>query len=141
MVVRWAGGIVEAKMQSPLRPAPSKLFSPSEGEPRPPTLKRPEYHTKPPMERLETISQQALQAVKDFTVIREGVGKIQWEGETDVSGIDLDKIVDIQKKSIRVYDDASGVSRRAHSSSSDAEQVLICDFLLAVQASRGREAQ
>ena len=41
---------------------------------------------------------------QDFTIGRRGYGKIQWLGETDIRGLDLDSIVTIDQKEVNVYD-------------------------------------
>ncbi|CAN0474257.1 unnamed protein product, partial [Phaeothamnion confervicola] len=68
-----------------------------------PTLTNPEYETVPPIKELQQMTSAQLQRVRDFTVRRRGVGEIVWEGETDVTGLDLDRIVDIDDRSILVY--------------------------------------
>ena len=45
-----------------------------------------------------------LMAVEDFTIYNEH-GKIQFEGATDLTEVDLEKIVTIEKGSAEVYDD------------------------------------
>ena len=41
---------------------------------------------------------------QNFTIGRDGYGKIQWLGETDIRGLDLDAIVTIDQKEVNVYD-------------------------------------
>jgi len=57
----------------------------------------------PRLEILAKFSEEDLKRVKDFTVIREGCGSIQFEGETDVRGLNIDKIIQIQSLAVVVY--------------------------------------
>jgi hypothetical protein len=44
------------------------------------------------------MTDQELASVTNFKVIRDGFGEIQWEGRTDVRGLNLDELVFIEKK-------------------------------------------
>lgn len=68
-----------------------------------PILTRADYRTVPPISELHAMSIDQLQAVRDFQVISEANGEILWPGETDLTDIDIDKIVDIGYKSATVY--------------------------------------
>jgi nuclear pore complex protein Nup98-Nup96 len=72
---------------------------------RPPVLSNPGYRTEPPLELLKTWGPEQLRRVKGFKVIRDGFGEIAWEGEVDVTDVDLDQAVSIEKKEVRVYGD------------------------------------
>jgi nuclear pore complex protein Nup98-Nup96 len=50
------------------------------------------------------MSSHDLSRVANFAVYRPNIGKIEWEGETDVRGLDLDAIVDIEKRGVEVYE-------------------------------------
>ena len=55
---------------------------------------------------------QQLKAISDFTIIRAGVGSIQWPAYTDVTDIDLDSLVTIDQDDkgrpfVQVYEDDS----------------------------------
>jgi nuclear pore complex protein Nup98-Nup96 len=50
------------------------------------------------------MSSKELTHVKNFSVYRPNIGKIEWDGETDVRGLDLDLIVNIEKRGVEVYD-------------------------------------
>jgi nuclear pore complex protein Nup98-Nup96 len=72
--------------------------------PSPPILERPGYLTTPTMSVLRKMSSKELTHVKNFSVYRPNIGKIEWDGETDVRGLDLDLIVNIEKRGVEVYD-------------------------------------
>ncbi len=36
-------------------------------------------------------------------MVRQGIGEVQWYGETDVTGLDIDRVVDLRFREIRVY--------------------------------------
>lgn len=68
-----------------------------------PIITRADYRTVPPISELHAMSIDQLQAVKDFQVISEANGEIMWPGETDLTDVNIDKIVDIGYKSATVY--------------------------------------
>lgn len=68
-----------------------------------PVLTRTDYHTVPSISELQAMSIDELQAIKDFRVISEANGEILWPGETDLTDVDIDRIVDIGHKSATVY--------------------------------------
>lgn len=70
----------------------------------PPKLERPGYFTIPDMSVLQKMSSAELSSIRSFCVYKPNVGRIQWEGITDVRGLDLDKIVRIEKKEVFVYE-------------------------------------
>lgn len=80
--------------------ADSGLHQPSAHKP---VLTRADYRTVPSISELQAMSIDQLQAVKDFQVISEANGEILWPGETDLTDIDIDRIVDIGYKSATVY--------------------------------------
>lgn len=76
--------------------------------PKVPKLTKPGYEVYPSLEELNGMSEAQLATVENFTVVRPGYGKIEWVGAVDVSGLDLDDIVEISKNGrssdIAVYD-------------------------------------
>ena len=70
----------------------------------PPTLSLDGYCTIPDIEVLKTLSNSELSKVKNFGVCREKFGMIQWEGATDVRGLNLDNLIRIDKKEVFVYE-------------------------------------
>lgn len=88
-----------------------------------PTLKRSGFATEPALSELRAMGADELAAVRDFAVSRRGVGRIVWPGETDVRGLDLDAIVDIEEGEVALYDGVPasqqpprghGLNKRAH---------------------------
>ena len=77
---------------------------PSPRRGRAPVLTREGYRTEPPISELRQRSSAELQAVRGFTVEREGIGSIEWLGTSDVEGLDLDSIVTIDAGSSAVYE-------------------------------------
>lgn len=71
----------------------------------PPMLTKEGYHTIPDIATLQNLSDEDLSQVKNFTIYRHEYGKICWEGLIDVRGLDLDNIVSIDFKEVRVYED------------------------------------
>ena len=67
-----------------------------------PKLNKIGYETIPPMKLLCRMSEEELMKIKNFT-IQNMHGKIIFEGETDVRGLDLDAIVEIKQAEIEVY--------------------------------------
>lgn len=69
-----------------------------------PILTRDDYYTQPPMEELETFSSEELSAVSEFTVGRDGIGRVVFPGETDVRGLNLDEIIVLEPRSVVFYE-------------------------------------
>jgi hypothetical protein len=63
-----------------------------------------DYITSPHHAILQQMDDFELSRVNKFTVMRPNFGMIAWEGETDVRGLDLDDIVDIQSEYVSVYE-------------------------------------
>ena len=82
----------------------SESSSMSFDAPMPPTLLRPGYITAPSMAVLRKMSTKELSHVRNFAVYRPNIGKIEWEGDTDLRRLDLDLIVNIEKRGVEVYD-------------------------------------
>jgi hypothetical protein len=74
-------------------------------KPRPPALTRENYSTVPDIRELEKMNAEQLMKVKDFKVIHKGYGSITWKGITDVTGIDLDKVVVFGDNTLEVFPD------------------------------------
>ena len=70
----------------------------------PPILTLEGYWTSPDMSVLKQMPNSELIKVKDFVICRQDFGKIEWEGFTDVRGLNLDRIVRIDKKEVFVYE-------------------------------------
>jgi len=51
------------------------------------------------------MSDQQLTKLPEFSVMCESVGKVTWEGLVDVMDQNLDEVVDIQPKMVKVYPD------------------------------------
>ena len=49
-----------------------------------------------------------LRHVRNFTITRDGFGRIEWEGETDVLGLNFDQLVCIEAKEVQVYPEENG---------------------------------
>ncbi|XP_077197228.1 nuclear pore complex protein Nup98-Nup96 isoform X2 [Paroedura picta] len=84
-------------------------------------LNRVGYYTIPSMEELARMtSDKGECVVMDFTIGRKGYGSIYFEGEVNLTNLDLDEIVHIRRKEVIVYPDdelkppvGEGLNRRA----------------------------
>jgi len=65
-----------------------------------PKLKRSGYYTIPPMEDLAKLSPKELENVKDFTVGLLNVGSVKFFGETNITGLDLDAIIQFEDRAV-----------------------------------------
>ena len=75
----------------------------------PPVLTMPGYYTCPDIAILQKFSSKELSKVKNFTIFRPNVGKIEWIGETDIRNLNLDHIVKIENKEVFVYEEVTPV--------------------------------
>jgi len=91
-------------------------------KPRPPTLTRENYFTTPDIRELEKMSAEQLTKVKDFKVMHKGYGSITWKGYTDVTGIDLDKVVVFGDNTLEVFPDQT--AKVGHPLNAKAEVTL-----------------
>jgi hypothetical protein len=72
-----------------------------------PRLSNPHYATSPPISELKTWPTSQLRRVKGFTITKyhpltgEAVGSICWDGETDISNVDLERDVVIVNEVIK----------------------------------------
>ncbi|XP_015283799.1 PREDICTED: nuclear pore complex protein Nup98-Nup96 isoform X2 [Gekko japonicus] len=84
-------------------------------------LTRVGYYTIPSMEELARMTNEKGECVvTDFTIGRKGYGSIYFEGDVDLTNLDLDEIVHIRRKEVIVYPDdelkppiGEGLNRRA----------------------------
>lgn len=67
-----------------------------------PKFSRNNYSIKPDLATIHKMTEEELKSVKDFTIENE-YGKIIFEGETNIIGLDLDKIIRIEDKRVIVY--------------------------------------
>ncbi|GBG75208.1 hypothetical protein CBR_g19844 [Chara braunii] len=75
-----------------------------------PKLRDPEYYTEPKAQELaakERANPGYMSCVKDFVVGRRGYGSLKFLGETDVRGLDLEGIVQLNNCEVLVYMDES----------------------------------
>lgn len=70
-----------------------------------PISSRTDMYTKPSIEDLSGMSEDALSRVQGFTVGIEGIGMVEWPGETDVRYLNLDRDVSIKSREVVVYPD------------------------------------
>ncbi|XP_048349598.1 nuclear pore complex protein Nup98-Nup96-like [Sphaerodactylus townsendi] len=84
-------------------------------------LTRMGYYTIPSMEELARMTNDKGECVvTDFTIGRKGYGSIYFEGEVNLTNLDLDEIVHVRRKEVIVYPDdelkppvGEGLNRRA----------------------------
>ena len=68
------------------------------------SLTRSDYSTLPSCKEIIHLFTHDLKLiVHEFTIIRKGFGQIQFPGFTDITGLDLDQIVFIERKEVTVY--------------------------------------
>ncbi|KAL5713833.1 hypothetical protein ACHQM5_015875 [Ranunculus cassubicifolius] len=73
-----------------------------------PKLKYADYYTEPTIQELavkEAAEPGFCQHVKDFVIGRHGYGRINFSGETDIQGLDLDALVQFNSREVIVYMD------------------------------------
>jgi len=76
-----------------------------------PILTKLGYRTHPDIDtlrRLEVTNPQALTRIRNFSIERIGVGRITWLHDVDVSGLNLDNLVEIEESSAEVYPEQLG---------------------------------
>jgi len=69
-----------------------------------PNLRKPGYYTKPDYKSFYRMTEEELKKVKNFTIGNE-FGRIIFDNETDVSGVDFNDIVEIKQSEVIVYPD------------------------------------
>lgn len=72
-----------------------------EPHPKPPKLG---YWTTPDFSEIAKLSPEEVRRVEDFTIENQ-FGRIVFQGETDLSGVDLAEVVTIKKGEAEVYED------------------------------------
>lgn len=77
-----------------------------------PNLSKEGYTCHPSIAALQEMDSADLAAVSNFSITREGIGKVEWEGAVDVRGANLDRIVVIEPKSVSVYTDEEDEGRK-----------------------------
>ncbi|GLE11749.1 hypothetical protein PINS_up024375 [Pythium insidiosum] len=70
-----------------------------------PSLKNEDYFTVPSYDRLKRMTEQELSQVEGFKVGCKGLGTVEWLGKTDVRHLDLDELIQFEKKEVIVYKD------------------------------------
>jgi len=70
-----------------------------------PSLSRRGYFTDPSIKDLHTYRESDLRNVSNFSVHHEKFGSVTWLGTTDITGLDIDDIVDFGEQTIEVYAD------------------------------------
>ncbi|KAJ0395254.1 hypothetical protein P43SY_005665 [Pythium insidiosum] len=70
-----------------------------------PSLKNEDYFTVPSYDRLKRMTEQELAQVEGFKVGCKGLGTVEWLGKTDVRNLDLDDLIQFEKKEVIVYKD------------------------------------
>ena len=68
-----------------------------------PKLSKDDYSLSPPMPKLLQMNPSDLRKVPNFSVTREGVGKIEFIGYSDLTGVNLDETVIIDEGEVTVY--------------------------------------
>merc|ERR1740115_250057 len=67
------------------------------------TLSKDGYSCNPSIIELQRMDPADLAAVANFSVMREGVGKVEWEGAVDVRGANLDSLLVIEQQFFYIY--------------------------------------
>ena len=110
----------DGRTPAPLRLTPltrgGPSHTPAKTEAFLPKVARGGYRTEPSLQQLAAIAKEdpsSLQSISNFTVVREGIGSIRWLDPIDVTGLDLDCIVNINKGSVEVYlsDEISSIGK------------------------------
>lgn len=99
----------------------SILQEPAEPHPTGIILRRSGYYTIPSLDDIvDYMDSEGRCIVPDFTIGRRGYGNVFFEGEIDVSGLDLDDICHFRNKEINLYQDdenkppvGEGLNRKA----------------------------
>ena len=70
--------------------------------PAAPTLCAPGYETVPSITSLQQLPTDQLARVEEFAIVRQGVGKVEFEAPCDLRGLDIDSLVRIERGYIDV---------------------------------------
>lgn len=62
-----------------------------------PVFTKKGYQCNPSIETLQTYTEEELRHVKHFSIGVDGIGSIEWEEPVDLYGLDLDKLIIIEK--------------------------------------------
>ena len=71
-----------------------------------PRLGKAGYYTVPDMSEIHKMSREQLRSVEDFTVGRRGAGKLVFLGATDVTGLNIDELLCIEKECVEIVQQA-----------------------------------
>ena len=77
----------------------------------PPTMSREDYYTVPSAHELAAMPVSRLRSLHGFRVGRVGYGEVRWLGDIDVTNVDLDSVVFIERGDVSVYSDESDVPK------------------------------
>lgn len=64
--------------------------------------KMTKYETQPSWEVISKMTRKEIEKVEGFTVENQH-GKVTFIGETDLTGMDIDRLIEIEKQSVEVY--------------------------------------
>jgi hypothetical protein len=64
---------------------------------------KPGVKTIPSIETIYEMSKSELESVKNFVVWKEDVGRVEFPGITNISGLDIDRIIEFKEKEIVMY--------------------------------------
>ena len=68
-----------------------------------PRLTKDQYYTIPSLCELQEMTAAERSSISNFIIGRRSVGLIQWEGVTNVNGLDIDSLVHIEPRYVEVY--------------------------------------
>ncbi|KAN0029429.1 hypothetical protein ACTA71_007556 [Dictyostelium dimigraforme] len=91
----------QKEQEQPPKPIKEKEFINSNA----PKLTREGYQCVPSIKELSKKTDKELSAIQGFTISRDGCGSIYFPGSTNLIGLDLDDIVDIEPREVSVYKD------------------------------------
>ena len=97
------GELVLGSRGSPLQLQPSPVRGGR--NPHAPILTKQRYWSEPTVDVLQQMTDEELSCLPEFKVVHESVGKITWKGPVDVRGQNLDQVVMIEHKMVKVYPD------------------------------------
>lgn len=70
---------------------------------QPPVTTQKDLYTRPGLDELAAMSTMELQHITNFAVGRPGIGEVEWIGETDVTDLDLDRVIDLKPREVALY--------------------------------------
>ncbi|KAN0027839.1 hypothetical protein ACTFIV_009663 [Dictyostelium citrinum] len=91
----------QKEQEQPTKPIKEKEFL----NPNAPKLTRDGYQCVPSIKELSKKTDKELTSIQGFTISRDGCGSIYFPGSTNLVGLDLDDIVDIEPREVSVYKD------------------------------------